>query len=343
LLAQHVQEAAARGAGGQVITDSNVWALWGEAVGDLLQGITRHAPPKVLPPGETSKEVRVAAECWEWLAARGVRRDGIVIAVGGGVVGDLAGFVAASYLRGIRLWQVPTSLLAQVDASVGGKCAVNLQAGKNLVGAFYQPELVIADTRLLSTLPREELVNGLGEVVKYGLLQGQPLFTALEERAEDLLTREPGFVDWVVEQCVRYKAEVVDADEKESGPRAVLNLGHTVGHALETAGAYRAISHGRAVALGLLAALALSERMVGLDPSLRVRTRSLLARLGLPTSYPVPAATEMRLLMERDKKASEAGAGFVGLQGLGDPLTGLDPAPRDLEGALDSIRSEPGG
>jgi 3-dehydroquinate synthase len=233
--------------------------------------------------------------------------------------------------------------LAQVDASVGGKCAVNLQAGKNLVGAFYQPELVIADTRLLSTLPREELVNGLGEVVKYGLLQGQPLFTALEERAEDLLTREPGFVDWVVEQCVRYKAEVVDADEKESGPRAVLNLGHTVGHALETAGAYRAISHGRAVALGLLAALALSERMVGLDPSLRVRTRSLLARLGLPTSYPVPAATEMRLLMERDKKASEAGAGFVGLQGLGDPLTGLDPAPRDLEGALDSIRSEPGG
>ena len=204
-----------------------------------------------LPPGETTKRVETAARCWEWLAARGARRDDVVVALGGGVVGDLAGFVAATYLRGVGFWQVPTSLLAQVDSSVGGKVAIDLDAGKNLVGAFYQPDLVVVDPDTLATLPGAELAAGLGEVVKYGLLAGEGLLGRLEAdaggaagaRCARARARSSG-------ECVAYKAAVVESDELDEGPRAVLNLGHTVGHALEVTHGYGVLAHGVAVGLG---------------------------------------------------------------------------------------------
>lgn len=317
-------EAAASGRRARIVTDENVWAHWGKELATLLAPLTGSEPPCILPPGERSKGVEVAAACWEWLASEGLRRDDLVVAVGGGVVGDLAGFVAATYLRGVAFWQVPTSLLAQVDSSVGGKVAVNLPAGKNLVGAFYQPDLVVIDPAFLGTLPEDELVNGLGEVVKYGLLAGEPLLGELEHGADELLERNEGRLDAVVELCVRYKAEVVEEDEKEAGRRAVLNLGHTVGHALETAGGYQELAHGRAVALGLVAALRVSEEVLALDPQVRARTERLLARFSLPRRQPLPDQQQLARAMGLDKKVSARGRGFVGLRRPGEPVWGVD-------------------
>jgi 3-dehydroquinate synthase len=295
------------------------------------------APPFLLDPGENSKTVTRAAEAWDWLAGEGMRRDDLLVAVGGGVVGDLAGFVASTYIRGLAFWQVPTSLLAQVDSSVGGKVALNLRAGKNLVGSFYQPDLAVIDPEVLATLPHEELENGLGEVVKYGLLVGEPLLGTLERAADRLRAGDPDELDRVVERCVRYKAAVVEMDERESGLRSVLNLGHSVGHALEALAGYGPLAHGRAVGLGMLAALALSERLLGLEPGVRARVETLLARLGLPTKTAVPNEEAMRRALARDKKATAGGPGFIGLHAPGEPVTGLDASWEQVREALKVI------
>ena len=306
------------------ITDTHVGAAWGELVARHLAVSAAEDGVLTLPPGETTKRVEAAAHCWEWLAVRGARRDDVVVALGGGVVGDLAGFVAATYVRGVGFWQVPTSLLAQVDSSVGGKVAIDLVAGKNLVGAFYQPDLVVVDPDSLATLPGAEFAAGLGEVVKYALLAGETLLGRLETDAAALLARDVSVLGQVVRECVAYKSAVVESDELDQGPRAVLNLGHTIGHALEVTYGYGVLAHGVAVGLGTLAALAVSERVLGLDPDVRRRTTALLERLGLPTVIELPLAADVLRAAGSDKKVSGRGRGFVCLRAIGEPVWGVD-------------------
>ena len=332
------EEAAAKGSRLFVVTDENVEEAWAGAVRGLLGQLADEGRTLVLPAGEQSKTVRGLERCWDWLASVGARRDDVVVALGGGVVGDLAGFAAATYQRGVELWQIPTSLLAQVDSSVGGKTAVNLDAGKNLVGAFYQPGLVVIDPETLATLPQAEFANGLGEVIKYGLLCGDPLFASLEQR-ELLLQRDPSFLSGVEKTCVLYKADVVAEDERDNGRRAVLNLGHTTAHALEAGLGFGRLGHGEAVALGLLVALAISEKLLGLDPQVRRRTGALLGAVGLPTTIDLPPADALRAAASRDKKAKAGSSGFVGLRALGEPVWGLDLPAALFDQALEVIRA----
>jgi shikimate kinase/3-dehydroquinate synthase len=332
------EEAAARGARVFVITDENVEREWGEGVLALVAPASG-GEPLVLAAGEQSKTVDSLAACWEWLAARGARRDDIVLALGGGVVGDLAGFAAATYQRGVGLWQVPTSLLAQVDSSVGGKTAIDLTAGKNLAGAFYQPGVVVVDPRTLSTLPDAEFVNGLGEVVKYGLLAGEGLFGSLERERQRIVDRDPAVLSDLLKTCVRYKAAVVSEDERDTGRRAVLNLGHTVAHALEVGVGYGRLRHGEAVGLGLLVALAVSEKELGLDPAVRQRTRALLESLTLPVAIALPDTYVLLAAAGKDKKVVAGSAGFVGLRDIGEPAWKLALPEGLFEEAMEVIRA----
>ena len=338
-LREKAEEAGARGARVFVVTDANVHEAWGGTVRELLGPVVGAVEPLVLEAGERSKTVRNLQACWEWLAARGARRDDIVMALGGGVVGDLAGFAAATYQRGVRLWQVPTSLLAQVDSSVGGKTAINLEAGKNLAGAFYQPDLVVIDPETLATLPRAEFTNGLGEVVKYGLLEGEELFGRLEKTWAALQEREPGVLSDVIKTSVRYKAAVVGEDELDTGGRAVLNLGHTTAHALEVSLGYGRLRHGEAVGLGLLVALAVSEELLGLAPEVLPRTRALMSSLGLPVTIELPPADTLKAAAEKDKKVTAGSAGFVGLRAIGDPVCNLTLPEGLFAEALEVIRA----
>jgi shikimate kinase/3-dehydroquinate synthase len=322
-----------------ILTDENVMRAWGERVLKLLGADASPEAVLVLEAGESSKSVRTLGRCWDWLADKGARRDDTVVALGGGVMGDVAGFAAATYQRGVSLWQIPTSLLAQVDSSVGGKTGINLRAGKNLAGAFFQPDLVVVDPVTLTTLPEPEYVNGLGEVVKYGLLDAGTLFARLEEGREAIAGRDAHVVGLLAKECVAYKADVVEEDEREKGRRAVLNLGHTTAHALEVAKGYGVVSHGRAVALGLLVALAVSERLLGLDPSVRERTRFVLEDFGLPVVTDLPDVGILLEATTRDKKAVASSSGFVGLRSIGDPVWALDVPNEVLAEALEVIRA----
>jgi len=319
-----------------VITDANV----ARERADELERLSRFGParPLILPAGEPTKDLETLGVCYSWLAEGGARRDDVVIAFGGGVIGDLAGFATATYLRGLSLWQVPTSLLAQVDSSVGGKVAINLPAGKNLAGAFYLPDVVVIDPVLLDTLPREEFRNGLGEVLKYGLLEGEALVTLIEGCLAGVNQRLPKALDEIIERCVRYKAAVVQEDERETGLRAVLNLGHTIGHALEKYLGYGRVGHGQGVVLGLLVALRVSEELLGLDRDVRPRMLRLITALGIPTQVELPDIDGVLEATGWDKKLSASGRGYVGLRRLGEPVLGLNPPDDLLLEALEMIR-----
>lgn len=298
----------------------------------------------VLPPGEAAKSWERLGWVLELLAEDpdgrpALDRSSVLVALGGGATGDLTGLAASLYLRGVDFVQVPTTLLSQVDASVGGKTAVNLSAGKNLVGTFHQPLAVVADTTLLGTLTDDEFASGLGEVLKAGLLGAEGVLETLEQRTDAVLARDPEVLADLVDACVAHKAAVVAADEREAGARAQLNLGHTFAHAYETELGHGAVAHGRAVALGLLQALELSKRQGLLtDASLIERTRSLNERLGLPLR-PADLRADLdpdelnpeRLLgrMTHDKKSVAGDPRFVLLAGLGRPRWGV-PVPRDL-------------
>ena len=325
LLTERVRSLADAGRRVFTVSDTTVWTELGGQLTVLLEDAIGDTP-FLIAAGEKSKSVSEAARCWDWLASVGARRDDVVVAAGGGVVGDLAGFVAATYMRGVGLWQIPTTLLAQVDSSVGGKVAVNLAAGKNLVGGFYQPDLVVADPRLLATLPESEFRSGMGEVVKYALLDTDGLLEELETEVEPVLARRADVVGAIVRRCVGVKAAVVTDDETERGRRAVLNLGHTTAHALEATVGYGLLPHGAAVGLGLLVALAVSEEMVGLSRTVRERTRRLLVALGLPVMTSVGSWDEMVEAVGRDKKVTAAGSGFVCLRAVGEPSWGV-PVP----------------
>ncbi|MFT3791316.1 MAG: 3-dehydroquinate synthase [Rudaea sp.] len=257
----------------------------------------------ILPDGEAHKTLASAARVFDALAAMKANRDATIIALGGGVIGDLAGFAAACWMRGIAFVQVPTTLLAMVDSSVGGKTAVDLAQGKNLVGAFHQPRAVIADTAALATLPLRELRAGFAEVVKYGALGDADFFAWLERHAEALLAREPEPLAATIAHCCRQKASIVARDETEQGERALLNLGHTFGHAIETAMGYDGLLHGEAVAVGMVLAARLSASHGRAPAADTQRLIALLERFGLPTAFPPGLDADLLLgLMQLDKK-----------------------------------------
>jgi shikimate kinase / 3-dehydroquinate synthase len=268
-----------------IISDDNVFALYGQRVEGILKHSGFGVHSFVVPAGEDVKSLDHAARMYDFLVRERVERDDIIIALGGGVVGDLAGFVAATFMRGISWVQVPTSLIAMVDASIGGKVGVNHAEGKNLIGAFYQPSMVLADCQTLATLPERELVSGWAEVIKHGLILDEEFFLFLESNAERLRSLEPEVLTQAIARSMAIKAGVVSQDEKErEGRRTILNYGHTIGHGLEAATGYRSFLHGEAVAIGMMGAAMLSRRL-GLLSSVAVeRQQVLLDGFGLPTS-----------------------------------------------------------
>jgi 3-dehydroquinate synthase len=321
---------ARRAAGGTravVCCDENVAPLYLEQVRASLARAGYEVSHLVIPAGERQKSLSRAEEMYGVLYDRGVRRSDLMVALGGGVVGDLAGFAAATYQRGVRLVQVPTTLLAQVDAGIGGKVAVDFRAGKNYVGTFYQPRLVLADLDVLATLPAAELRSGAAEVAKYGLLAGGELWTLAAELAAGGLAAGRVGED-LVAGCAAYKLAVVAADEREeTGARAVLNLGHTVGHAVEAATSFARYSHGEAVGLGLHATLWLSRKLRDLDERQAQAGHDLLDRLGLPRRLDGVRPEDVCALTSRDKKADDGGVGYVLLDVVGTPCPGVRVPP----------------
>jgi len=262
------------------------------------------------------------------------------VALGGGVVGDLAGFVAATYLRGIPFVQVPTSLLAQVDSSVGGKTGVNLKSGKNLVGAFYQPRLVLCDQDTFKTLPKREYLSGLAEVFKYGIIYDATFFARLERDLPKLLKRDPATLADIVARCCEIKADVVGQDETEGGLRAILNFGHTIGHAIENSSGYGTFLHGEAIAIGQVAAGELSARRLGLPAEDVERIRRLFMRAGLPVTIALNAVRRKKLLaaMLLDKKVSGGEVKFVLAEKIGKVAWGQAVPAAMIETVLDGLQ-----
>ena len=288
----------------------------------------------IVPAGEASKSLQRLGELHDAFAAAGLPRDGQVLALGGGVVGDLAGFAAATWHRGVDLIQLPTSLLAQVDSAVGGKTAINHASGKNLIGAFHQPRAVIADSDTLATLPEREYRAGLAEVVKHAVIADPHFLHWLEARVRYLLEREPGVLADTVIACCRIKADIVSEDERESGRRAILNFGHTFGHAIETATETGDWLHGEAVAAGMVQALELSRRLGGIDEAYRDRITGLLDALGLPVEAPRMPAERWLELMGRDKKVAGGRMRFVIVDGPGSARLTADVDSAMLEAVL---------
>ncbi len=323
-----------------IITDSNVSSHYGEVAFQSLKSAGFDPVLVVIPAGEISKNLSEVQSCYEVLAGHRVERKSFIVALGGGVVGDLAGFLAATYLRGIPLVQVPTTLLAQVDSSVGGKVGVNLKAGKNLVGAFYQPRYVACDQSVFATLPDREFKAGLAEVIKYGIIYDQSFFAKIEQNLKLLLDRDPVFLTEVVARCCEIKAEIVAQDETETGLRAILNFGHTIGHGLEAISGYGQWLHGEAISIGQIAAARLSARILGFPESEVDRIRTLFARVGLPTRINLSEEQQKRLLeaMNVDKKVVSGKIKFVLARSVGVVEFGhsvSEPLLNEIVGSLD--------
>jgi 3-dehydroquinate synthase len=286
-----------------VITDENLAGTHAASAVKAIGGGAIKCDLLTVPAGEASKSVAQAERLWNELVRLKADRQSAVVAVGGGVVGDLAGFVAASFARGLALVQVPTSLLAQVDSSVGGKVGINLPAAKNIVGAFWQPAGVLIDLDVLATLPEREYRSGLAEVVKYGVILDADFFEYLERHTAALGSRDPAVLEEVIARCCRLKASVVERDERElTGLRAVLNYGHTFCHAIETVTGYGRYLHGEAVAIGMDCAARLAAELGRIDDALMRRQRKLLVALGLPVTMERLSVDELMTAMQRDKK-----------------------------------------
>lgn len=333
LLSDPANFAGLRGRLLRVITDQNVAPLYLQKV--LTAAGIAPEDALVLPAGETQKSWATLETVIDWLLQTRLPRDGVVLALGGGVVGDLAGFAAAIYQRGVDFVQLPTTLLAQVDSSVGGKTGVNHTRGKNLIGAFHQPQMVLADTDTLKTLPPRELAAGLAEVIKCGLLGDAALFAKLERELDRLLALDPATLAEVIERCCRLKARIVAEDERESGPRALLNLGHTFAHAVETCTGYGTWLHGEAVGLGLCMAADLSAKLGWLPHADAARCVALVARAGLPVRPPAGMQPDDFLrLMAHDKKVAGGRLRLVLLRAIGESLVTADFDPAALDATL---------
>ena len=319
-----------------VVTDENVEKPYAQQVGESLAEAGANVDLTVVAAGEPSKSVTMANQLWENLLELGTDRKSVVVAVGGGVIGDLAGFVAATFARGIGFIQVPTTLLAQVDSSVGGKVGINLPGAKNMVGAFWQPLGVLIDTDVLATLPEREYRSGLAEVVKYGVILDADFFDYLEDHVDQLNARDTNVLQHVVARSCQLKADVVEADERETtGLRAVLNYGHTFCHAIEVVTGYGEYLHGEAVAIGMLCASRLAESLGRIDSEVTQRQLRLLTSLGLPKNVPDVDRDQLLEAMQRDKKVEHGKLRFVLPSKMGHVELVGDVSPDLARDALD--------
>jgi len=318
-----------------LITSPEIWALWGERLRTSLA--PKEPTVLFLPPGERHKRLSQVERLVTEMTKAGADRSSVLIAFGGGVTGDVGGFVSAIYMRGIDYIQIPTTLLAQVDSSVGGKTGVNLQTGKNLVGCFYPPQAVIADIELLRTLPQRELRAGIYESIKAGLIRDEALFRFIEKCREAIDRGDAASLEKMVATSIRIKADVVGEDEQELGVRMILNFGHTLGHAIEAATDYRALLHGEAIAWGMLAALEISRQRKMLTSDEVRRMQKLILYFQPP---PLPPIRPKRLLhvAAGDKKNRAGVRRFVLLQGLGNAVVVEDVTDAEVLAAMDSTR-----
>jgi 3-dehydroquinate synthase len=318
-----------------VIADAAVVGTHAKKLVGSLDGNPIGAQVVSVPSGEKSKCVAEAERLWKKLLELGADRKTLIVALGGGVVGDLAGFVAASYARGVAFFQMPTTLLAQVDSSVGGKVGVNLPGAKNMVGSFWQPVGVLIDTETLDTLPEREYLSGLAEVVKYGVILDAEFFARLERDAAALVAKEHDVLREVIARCCRLKADIVEADEREeTGRRSVLNYGHTFAHAIEAVAGYGELLHGEAVSIGMMCAARLAERLGRVDAAFIERQARLLAALRLPVEFPKLTEEALLAAMMHDKKAADGKLRFVLPTRLGEAELVDEIESADVRAAL---------
>lgn len=316
-----------------VISDSSVGPLFGERAMSSLRDAGFEPQLHQFPAGEASKNLDTVRGAYDWLLDHRAERGSAVVALGGGVVGDTAGFVAATYLRGVPFVQAPTSLLAMVDASIGGKVGVDHPRGKNLIGAFYQPRLVVQDTSLLATLPPRSLREGFAEIVKHGLIADAPMLDVLERDADALLAVEPERITALVARNAAIKARVVSEDEREGGLRMILNYGHTTGHAIESVTGYGPILHGEAISVGMMAAAAIGERVGITPPAVAQRQARIFERYGLPRRVHGIDAEAVFAATALDKKVSAKRVRWVLIEAEGRPVV-RDDVPDDVVRAV---------
>lgn len=321
-----------------IVTNPAVGRLYGAKAAASLRRAGFQVETTEIPAGERAKSLRQAAGLYQAFLHNRMDRRSAVVALGGGVIGDLAGYAAATFLRGLPLVQVPTTLLAQVDSSVGGKVAVNLPAGKNLVGAFYQPSLVVADVLTLQSLPPRQMRAGLAEVVKYGMIVDRELFAYVETHLDSILRAEEEPLAHLVTRSCAIKAQVVEQDEREEGMRAILNFGHTVGHALETAAGYQRLLHGEAIAIGMMVAIMLSVKRGLCEREELDRLRTLLIRIGLPIRASVNPSSLLQTI-RYDKKVRNRMIYFVLTKGIGHAMLAAISDPGELRAAISAAWS----
>ncbi len=313
-----------------MVTDSNVGPLYAQQIIDSLSAEGTQVEVITIPAGEENKTLATASGIYNTLAAMYIDRGNPLIALGGGMIGDLAGFVGATYLRGLPLIQIATSLVAQVDSSIGGKVAVNHENLKNQIGTFYQPFLVLSDSSCLKTLPEDEFINGLGEVIKSALIMDEELFNIIENGMELIKSRNEKTLDKVIFRSARVKTSVVEKDEKDKGLRQILNFGHTIGHAIETCSDFN-ISHGRAVAIGMVLASKASQLLGLLSQSDYERIKNLIRRSGLPVTLPDVKADDIIDVIKHDKKIKGGKINFILLTNPGAAVISSDVTPEIIK------------
>src|SRR5215470_4186356 len=317
-----------------LVHDAAVARLYGKTVASSLESAGFSVVPIEVPEGEGAKTLAVAQHCWNELIAAGLDRTSTVLALGGGAVGDVAGFAAATYMRGINFVQIPTTVLAQVDASIGGKTAIDHPLAKNMIGAFHQPRLVLVDPAVARTLPEREFRSGLAEIAKHGVVLEAEYFAELERDVKPLMARELDVLERIIGGSCRLKAAVVERDEREAELRHVLNYGHTIGHALEAATKYVRFTHGEAVSLGIAAEARLANRLGVCDAKTASRQALLLEALGLPTRLPAVDADAVLAALRRDKKARDGRVPFVLAPSIGSFRLVYDVAEADIRAVL---------
>jgi shikimate kinase/3-dehydroquinate synthase len=335
-LGERIKQAGLSGAA-NIISDETVFSIYGARVKKTLEKAGFAINCCVVPPGEASKNIAQAVKIYDFLIERRVERNDVIVALGGGMIGDLAGFVAATFLRGLPWLQVPTSLIAMTDASIGGKVAVDHPRGKNLIGAFYQPHLVLSDVKTLTTLPQRELASGWAEVIKHGLILDAGFLQLLEDKAKDLVKLKPDITSKVIARSAAIKCRVVSEDEKETGRRTILNYGHTIAHGLETASKYKRFLHGEAVAIGMMGAARLSHRLGLLSQDAVERQKALLQKFGLPTDCSGVPLADMLAAMELDKKVRGKAIRWVLLEDIGKAIIRSDVTAKEVLSVLKEV------